>query len=114
MMNYTETFNDFASRLGPTDLALYAGAAVIIYVLFKDQLSPVQVFIKNLLNKINWNNRSSNSISVSNTDDSFHKLVSSWKQTRDLAVANKCDEAVKAIDQMFPYLGPGVCGKEKV
>ena len=43
-MNYTESFDEFASRLGPTDLALYAGAGLIISILFKDKLSPVQLF----------------------------------------------------------------------
>ena len=45
-MNYaTESFNDFASRIGPTDLALYAGAALVLFVLFKDKMSPVQKIV---------------------------------------------------------------------
>jgi len=42
-------------------------------------------------------------------EDTFFKLVVSWKQTRDLAVQSGCSEAVKVADQMFPYLSPNVC-----
>ena len=45
-------------------------------------------------------------------DDTFFKLVVSWKQTRDLAVQSGCGEAVKVADQMFPFLSPNVCKKE--
>ncbi len=53
-------------------------------------------------------------LETTDKEDVFFKLVVSWKQTRDLAVASGCDEAVKVADQMFPYLSPVVCGKEKV
>jgi hypothetical protein len=46
--------------------------------------------------------------------DTFFKLVVSWKQTRDLAVESGCSEAVKVADQMFPFLSPNVCGKKDV
>ena len=42
-------------------------------------------------------------------EDTFFKLVVSWKQTRDLAVQSGCSEAVKVADQMFPFLSPNVC-----
>lgn len=129
-MNYTESFGEFASKVTPTDLALYAGAGLVLWVLFKDKLSPVQKFLVNLVDKAKGNivkkstsstivldhdNRVIPSV-VSNIDkeDIFFKLVVSWKQTRDLAVASNCTEAVKVADQMFPYLSPNVCGKEKV
>ena len=42
-MNYmTQSFEEFSKSLGPTDLALYAGAALVLWVVFKDKLSPVQ------------------------------------------------------------------------
>ena len=34
-MNYTESFDQFATRIGPMDLALYAGAGLIIWVLLR-------------------------------------------------------------------------------
>ena len=126
-MNYaTESFNDFASRIGPTDLALYAGAALVLFVLFKERISPVQQLIVELVNKgKNFLSKSKSSVasevklplvtnasSVSNNEDTFFKLVVSWKQTRDLATQLNCDEAVKVIDQAFPYLSPNSC-KEK-
>lgn len=114
-MNYTETFNDFATKLGPTDLALYAGAAIVIYVLFKDKLNPVQKFVGEILTKLNlWKNKAvgSNPVVVSSQNDTFHSLIASWKQTRDLAVAGGCSEAVKVIDQAFPHLSPNACNKE--
>ena len=43
-MNYTETFQEFASKVGPMDLALYAGVGLVLWVLFKDKLSPVQTY----------------------------------------------------------------------
>jgi hypothetical protein len=129
-MNYTESFGEFASKVTPTDLALYAGAGLVLWVLFKDKLSPVQQFLANLVNKAKENIVKKSTPStividhdgqvipsvVSNLDkeDVFFKLVVSWKQTRDLAVASNCTEAVKVADQMFPYLSPNVCGKEKV
>jgi hypothetical protein len=126
-MNYTETFQEFATRVGPTDLALYAGVGLVLWVLFKDKLSPVQEFVGGLTNKLKSSlNKPSTvvpSVSVpdvkpsvvdSNDQDVFFKLVVSWKQTRDLAVQSGCEEAVKVADQMFPHLSPSVCGKDKV
>ena len=125
-MNYTESFQEFASKVGPMDLALYAGAGIVLWVLFKEQLSPVQKFLGDLVNKVKGVVPSKivnvNPVAVpvvstktesSNKEDVFFQLVVSWKQTRDLAVASGCDEAVKVADQMFPYLSPVVCGKEK-
>lgn len=120
-MNYTESFGEFASRVTPTDLALYAGAGLVLWVLFKDKLSPIQKFLGGYINQVKSKipsvNVPSTAVTASgNTDkeDIFFKLVVSWKQTRDLAVASNCTEAVKVADQMFPYLSPNVCGKEKV
>jgi hypothetical protein len=127
-MNYTETFNDFSSKVGPMDLALYAGAGLIIWVLFKDKLSPVQKVLGSLVSNIKdmVSNRSANSSTnldviktapttkpvTVNKEDLFFKLITSWKQTRDLAVLNGCEEAIKVADQMFPHLSPELCNKK--
>jgi hypothetical protein len=125
-LNYTETFDQFASRLSTTDLALYAGAGIIIWVLFKEKLSPVSSYISSLLAKFKNTNNTVNispvvvpevspvAVNKNDKEDTFFKLVVSWKQTRDLAVASGCQEAVKVADQMFPFLSPNVCSKEKV
>ena len=132
-MNYTESFDQFASKLNTTDIALYAGVGIILWVLFKDKLSPVQQFLYNLFpnkktdsvidqKKLNIpvDNIISNIFSeptdiVSNkieSKDNFYNLVVSWKQTRDLAVKSGCLKAVEVADQMFPFLSPSVCEKE--
>lgn len=131
-MNYTESFDQFASKLGPTDLALYAGAGIILWVLFKDKLSPVQQFITGLFNKktsttvestktdttLSTDNILSNifnpvpTVQKAEEQDNFFNLVVSWKQTRDLAVKSGCEKAVEVADQMFPFLSPSVCSKE--
>lgn len=129
-MNYTETFDQFASRLGPTDLALYAGAAIILWVLFKDKLSPVQKLISDLFTKSNTQTPTVNTkplptdniltnifnpvsvVEEAKKEDNFFNLVVSWKQTRDLAVKSGCEKAVEVADQMFPFLSPSVCAKE--
>lgn len=125
IMNYaTESFSDFASRIGPTDLALYAGAALVLFVLFKDRMSPVQKIVGDLINKTKnlLGNKSNltvvpevklpvvtNNTPTSAKEDTFFKLIVSWKQTRDLAAQLNCSEAVKVADQMFPYLSPNSC-----
>lgn len=122
-MNYaTESFSDFASKVGPTDLALYAGAALVLFVLFKDKMSPVQKIIGDLVNKAKTLLGKptsivsevklpsvTSSVSTSDTEDTFFKLIVSWKQTRDLAAKLNCSEAIKVADQMFPYLSPNAC-----
>lgn len=120
-MNYTESFQEFSSKLGPTDLVLYAGLGIVIWVLFKDQLSPVQKMITDLLNKRSPKTVTSDLLvtdkSVKTKDtvdqDVFFDLVVSWKQTRDLAVKSGCADAVKVADQMFPFLSPNVCAKKE-
>ena len=118
-MNYTETFNEFAAKSTPLDLALYAGLGLILWVLFKDKLTPVQKFILDLTKKVYPNNSSDFHVLPSVPDvslpksivkeDVFFKLVASWKQTRDLAVQSNCAEAIKVADQMFPFLSPNAC-----
>ena len=121
-MNFTESFQEFSSRLSTTDLALYAGVGLVLWVLFKDKLSPVQKLLMGFVDKMKGVNGNSslpvvNVPSVSpvvipkrtDAEDTFFKLVVSWKQTRDLAVQSGCSEAVKVADQMFPFLSPNVC-----
>lgn len=121
-MNYTQSFEDFAARSSSLDLALYAGIGIILWVLFKDRMSPVQKtfklvtdMVKSFLTKDKVVPVPSVSVVSSNTnkEDVFFQLVASWKQTRDLAVLSGCEEAVKVADQMFPYLSPTGCVKEK-
>lgn len=126
MLDYAQSFEEFSSSLKPMDLALYAGIGIILWVLFKDKLSPVQIFVANLLNKLKSSIKTTNEsttakpvvVSVTKPDpentDVFFDLVVSWKQTRDLAVKSGCSEAVKVADQMFPHLSPTVCGEEKL
>lgn len=117
-MNFTESFQEFSSKLGPMDLALYAGVGIVLWVLFKDKLSPVQKMLTDLISKVS---KPAKAIvkstpgdtavieSSKNNKDSFFDLVVSWKQTRDLAVLNGCQKAVEVADQMFPYLSPNIC-----
>lgn len=140
MLDYAQSFEEFSSSLKPIDLALYAGVGLVLWVLFKDKLSPVQSLLgtlienaKNLFNakpRINVPAATNSSVSY-NTDaifnkvlskpqvptpstkeDLFFKLIVSWKETRDLAVSCGCDKAVEVADSMFPYLSPNVCSKE--
>lgn len=123
-MNFTESFNDFSSKLSTTDLALYAGIGIVLWVMFKDKLSPVQKLIVSLVDKVKGGSSGLPVVNVptvspvvvptkkNDTEDTFFKLVVSWKQTRDLAVQSGCAEAVKVADQMFPYLSPNVCQKK--
>jgi hypothetical protein len=125
-MNFTESFQEFSSRLSTTDLALYAGVGLVLWVLFKDKLSPVQKLLSGLVEKVKGvsSNTSLPVVSIpsvspvvvpkrTDAEDTFFKLVVSWKQTRDLAVQSGCSEAVKVADQMFPFLSPNVCKKNE-
>lgn len=124
MIDYTQSFEQFSQSLKPIDLALYAGIGIVLWVLFKDKLSPVQKFLGDLLAKsktltnvpslsINPTQNSSPVVDLKK-DDVFFDLIISWKQTRDLAVKSGCTEAVKVADQMFPYLSPTVCGEKTI
>jgi hypothetical protein len=123
-MNFTESFQEFSSRLSPMDLALYGGVGLVLWVLFKDKLSPVQKLLAGLVEKFKGGSANTSLPVVSvpsispvvvpkrtDAEDTFFKLVVSWKQTRDLAVQSGCSEAVKVADEMFPFLSPNVCVK---
>jgi hypothetical protein len=127
-MNFTESFEQFSSKLTTMDLALYAGVGMVLWVLFKDKLSPVQELILSLFKNVksSLETKPSTSLvpvtvpvitetkSVDEQKDTFFKLIVSWKQTRDLAVQSGCPEAVKVADEMFPFLSPSVCEKKDV
>lgn len=134
-MNYTQSFEEFSKSLGPTDLVLYAGIGLFLWVLFKDKISPVQNLVssvigrvKNLL-KVEYKVKPeaalaqpvpasvstpvlADSLKQQTNEDRFFKLIVSWKQTRDLAEQCNCGKAVEVADSMFPYLSPNVCGKD--
>lgn len=121
MLDYAQSFEEFSSSLKPVDLALYAGIGIVLWVLFKDKLSPVQKLLSDLLVKVKGATTKTSTVDLPKptlvapeSNDIFFELVVSWKQTRDLAVRSGCEEAVKVADQMFPYLSPTVCGEEKV
>ena len=114
-MNFTQSFEEFSSSLKPVDLALYAGIGLVLWVMFKDKLSPVQVFIKMIVDKAKGLlNKSPVKLPVVSSDkveeeDNFFRMIASWKQTRDLAVENNCSDAIKVLDQVFPLLCPNKC-----
>jgi len=130
-MNYTQSFEEFSSSLGPTDLALYAGIGVVLFVLFKDKLSPVQKMLLDLFDQVKEMLKSKPApapaplvrpeVFVPNVvkpedksdNDVFFEMVAAWKRTRDLAEQYKCEEAVKSLDDTFQYLAPTVCGDKK-
>lgn len=129
-MNYTQSFDEFAMGLGPTDLALYAGAGIVLYILFKDKLSPVQKMLLDGFEQVKEMLKSDPKpvvvvpkvvpaptvapvVKSAETNDVFFSLVASWKQTRDLAVKSGCEKAVEVADQMFPFLSPSVCEDAK-
>jgi hypothetical protein len=116
-MNPLETFGQFSSKLTTTDLMLYAGVAVVLWVLFKDKLGGVTQFVTNLLR-----NKSGVVPSIVSTkpvlaetksSELFFELIASWKKTRDLAEKSGCMKAVEAVDQLFPYLSPVTCEGHK-
>jgi hypothetical protein len=126
---FTQDFETFAKGLSLTDLALYAGCGLIIWILFKDRLSPVQSLVLSTIDKIkdmlNLKKITAvdevqlpspiSAVVVKDKDkeDLFFKLVVSWKQTRELAVLSGCEKAVEVADEMFPYLSPNVCANSK-
>ena len=121
-MNYAESFEEFSRSVKPTDLALYAGVGVVLWVLFKDKLSPVQKVLLDVFNQAKslvlslTKSSPKKEVVLSGVakDDLFLELLGSWKHTRDLAVKYGCDEAVKNLDQIFPSLSPQSCQKTGV
>jgi len=129
MIEYAQSFDEFAASVKPTDLALYAGVGLVLWILFKDRLSPVSSFVSSLVEKTkDLLNTKKPTVADNITlpqpveavvikdkdkEDIFFKLVVSWKQTRQLALLSGCSRAVEVADEMFPYLSPNVCEKSK-
>jgi hypothetical protein len=134
-MNYSQSFEEFSSSVGPTDLALYAGVGIALFVLFKDRLSPVQkVLIDFLETAKKWFQDTTKPKppvvgplpdfpvptapplvrpQVETKNVGFLDLVASWKQTRDLSKEYGCEQATEMLDQVFQYLSPVVCLDEE-
>lgn len=117
-MNYAESFQEFSARLSSMDLMVYGGAALVLFVLFKDKLTPLKNLIINTYNSIVNKVKTDTVVSapaptVKTNDNDFLKLISSWKNTRDLAEKMECPKAVEVLDSVFPHLSPNVCGQEK-
>jgi hypothetical protein len=136
-MDFTQSFEEFSRGLTTTDLALYAGVGIVVWVIFGEKLKPLGQKIANSLSTAT--NAVKNTIPknpvpslsdltlvttpknddvlvsaptvVASKDDVFFELIVSWKRTRDLALKANCEAAVKVADQMFPYLSPEVCKK---
>lgn len=104
-MNFT--LENFGAGFKTVDLALYAGVAVVVYVLFQEK-------IHELLNKVKDKIKNNPPTipyfppeePVIEPDDVFFALIQSWKQTRDLAEEYGAYKAVEIADQMFPHLVP--------
>lgn len=114
-MNLTTSFEEFAASSTVLDLTLYAGVGIVLWVLFKDKLSPVQSFLIDLINQVKGNFKPGivDTVKKEGPDDVFFRLVESWKKTRDLAEESGCDRAIEVADEMFPYLSPKVCNSEE-
>jgi len=116
---FTQSFEQFSSGLGTTDVLLYAGVALFLWYFFRDKMGGIKDIVTNLISsytKIQKPNKIIISAPVppsqtTSKEDVFFQLVSCWKQLRDLAVQANCSEAIKAIDQMFPHLSPNSCNK---
>lgn len=141
-MNFTQSFEEFSKGLGTTDLVLYAGVALVCWILLKDRLGPLsgllQPVLNNLKNMFATDSKTTTTklsdqthdhlfvvnktpVVLTNTvpanvyvekEDRFFKLIVSWKETRDLAAECGCSKAVEVADSMFPFLSPNVCGKD--
>lgn len=121
---FTQSFEQFSSGLGATDVLLYAGVALFLWYLFRDKMGGIKDIVTNLINtKLCKKNLAPNKLfhpsllptvappQAVSKEDIFFQLVSCWKQMRDLAVQANCSEAIKAIDLMFPHLSPNSCNK---
>jgi hypothetical protein len=120
-MNYSQSFEEFSKGLTNTDLMVYGGAALILFVLFKDQLTPLKTWAVNLYTNIVNKVKADSIVTIPTApvvdiakpnDNDFLKLIASWKNTRNLAEVMGCVEAVKILDTAFPHLGPHECVKE--
>lgn len=104
-MNFN--LENFGDSFKTIDLVLYAGVAVVVYVLFQEKIHEILNKIKDSIKKnkqtIPYFPPEEPDIEP---DDVFFALIQSWKQTRDLAEEYGAYKAVEIADQMFPHLVP--------
>jgi len=102
---------NFGAGLKTMDISLYAGVAIVVYVLFKEQINNAFGKIAEKIKTVKAPEFPVDTgLFIDNEpvtqDDIFFDLIKSWKQTRDLAEAYGADKAVDIADQMFPHLVP--------
>lgn len=108
-MNIVQGFEQLSKGLTFTDITLYGGILLVLWVLFKDKLGGVTEFVKDLLS-----NKSTVRLpEITKDSQLFFELIASWKKTRDLAEQSGCVKAVEAVDQLFPHLNPVTCEGHK-
>jgi hypothetical protein len=126
---FTVNYDEFSKGMNSTNLLLYAGIGLAVFVLFnKDPLNYAKSVVDFIKSKLSGVTRSVTPLVITDTatdpklpvslpayepskDELFFTLIESWKKTRDLAVKTNCTEAVKVADQMFPFLSPNGCKK---
>jgi len=121
-----ENIENFGRGLGTTDLMIYAGIGLLIWLfLVKDNMGAIKSYVGGLLSRVQTPTKSIDATkavelallgkTVTYNEeverDPFFELIVSWKKTRDLAAKCSCDKAVEVADEMFPFLSPSVCGK---
>ena len=103
---------NFGSSIKTVDIILYAGVAIVIYVLFQEKINTLFKHVKDKLKKTQGPNLPNIDTDFFNNndpvthDDIFFELIKSWKQTRDLAEQYGAHKAVNIADEMFPHLVP--------
>ena len=107
----TLELQNFGASLKTMDLVLYAGVAIVVYVLFKEQINSALSTVVEKVKKVKAPDLPIDTglftdVEPVTQDDIFFDLIKSWKQTRDLAEAYGADQAVQIADEMFPYLVP--------
>jgi len=109
-MNFS--LDNFGAGIQTMDVVLYAGVALIVYVLFQEKIHQLLDQVKDKLKNVKAPELPSIDTGIfddqepETQDDVFFQLIMSWKQTRDLAEQYGADKAVAIADQMFPHLVP--------
>jgi hypothetical protein len=104
-MNFSQSFEEFSSSLGPTDLALYAGVGIVLWVLFKDKLSPVQKIVLDLVNKVksSLGQDGKPKVSVPLPDSMKNAPVETQNVFFDLVILNHLSSQLSVIYFLFLY-----------
>lgn len=112
-MNIEDNFG----AMKPIDLTLYVGVAIVLYLLFQNQILKVKDKVLESWKNTRLNNNltkdtvvvpdSSTRIdTIYNDSELFFRLIKSWKETKDLAEQYGATKAVEIADEMFPHLIP--------